>query len=63
MADTILLSQDECCYVVESHLYDLHTITSLMVTDQYNFVDNVLIMKVECSFFSKNSIKLFFLVK
>lgn len=59
MANTILPSQDECCYAVEPHLYDLHTITSLMVTDQYNFVDKVLIVKVECSFFNKDSIKLF----
>lgn len=35
----------------------------LTVTDQYNFVDSVLIVKAECSFFNKDSIKLFFLVK
>lgn len=51
MAHTTLPSQDECCCAVEPHLYDLHTITSCMVTDHYNVVDNILIVKVECVVF------------
>lgn len=52
MANTTLPSQDECCCAVEPHLYDLHTITSHMVTGHYNFVDNILIEKVDFFFFS-----------
>lgn len=59
----ILPSQDKFCYAVEPHYYDLHTIISLMVTDQYVFVDSVLTVKVECSFFRKRQYKIIFFGK